>query len=337
MTIEGEARSRHVAAFVEEAVAGGMPVDLPQRIAARLAAVPGRRRWRQYWMAAAFVAGLGAVVATSYLRRGSEPTGGAVPADAPAQDPQKAPQGDGEALELRIRPVRGDAGADAVEWSLGPQRFTTLKDLAAALRTAAAGTAAAGSDEHGEQLPIVIRPDRGVEWRQVTAATDAAMAAGVLAIRYEGVGDSGLVPTGVEAPKEGGVELAEARFQEPADEPPPADLPIFRVAADGTITAGGEVLFRPGPERDPDVAKLRDHIARLREQLLPRGERAVAPGGRKVLVAPVRVLMDRRVEWRHVQRLLQLVTDPAAGFFLVQLAVAAPKPAGDAPKAQEIK
>lgn len=316
MNIEQEARSRHVAAFVEEALTQGMAADLPRRVAARLAGAARHRSYSRWLAAAALVIGIGVVVGTSYLQRGRA-VDGAMPVAAASQDPVP----DNAEYVLRVCAAQGEV-AQGVEWVFGGRRIATWPELAVALSRAVQEVRAAVPPK---QAKVVITPDVGTEWRHVVATTDAAHEAGFLQVSYAKVLLPRIIPKHVEEPQQAGaVVLPTARFAEP-DEMPAEQRPVFDVGVDGSITAAGEVLFRPTTKTGADEAALRARLAELHARLAVLGEREVGMEKRKVLVTPMLIRAHRGAPWSSIAMLMRLASEPAAGFDKIELALAAGK------------
>jgi hypothetical protein len=330
--LETERRQRYLTAILEAAVGNGERADLARRVAARVAGTQRQQRSHTPLLLAACMLGsIAVVVGVRWLHE-------IRPAMAPAQDPVVAAPAhlvlswrctDEGAPAARMLDAKDTGQKDwphrQVVWSVAGRE---VGDLAAVLRELQRLTAAARAPiGHGEPaarprpLPLVLQPQRGARWSDVVAATDVAMTAGFLDIRWHGVDTDRLVPTRLAAPDpaDGAVLVPVARFAEPDQRGEPR-APTFDVHQDGRIGHAGALLFTPDGTRDPDLAAVRSRLLDLRKELVARG--AQQPGGPHRLIVPLLVRIDRGTEWAHVQRLLAVALAEDVGFARIAYAVA---------------
>lgn len=347
--LEPAARERHLTAVLEEATQADRSDALLGRIRARLRdlpAAPPPSPMPKRLVAVCMLAGIGVVFAIANLRTHGRRSPAAQPpasVGGALQDPAAAPR---PPIEVSWRCVHAGAAAprrvDGREagvttwtgrrllWRVGAQEFDSAEALAIELRrlVVAATSAPAGANgKRPEPPPVRLQPGVGAAWSDVVAATDAAMAAGFLDIRWQGVDTTQLCPKTIEPPvvAEGALLVPAARFHEPDDAPAPG-RPTFDVRQDGRVEHEGKVLLAAdaGPEADQPVEA---YLRRLREAVrsavpVPT-EKALdlVDVTRRARQLPMLVRIDRGTEWNRVQRFLALAT--RSGFAKLEFAVAA--------------
>jgi len=342
--LEPEVRARRLTAVLEEAVGDGVPHDLTERVADRLAGLPRRHPRRAWLTIACIAAGILVVFAVARLQGSGSATSDSGrfavegPAEALSQDPIRA----APVLTVAIRclvegkavlrtSAAGEAGGRRwegrqLQWRIGDRAFDTLEALASELKVRATperrGTDPAQAVR--EAPALLLEPGPGVRWAELIAATDAAMMARFTVIRWAGIDTPWLVPKVVGEPVIGGGVLVvpRARFAEPDDDAHER-RPTFDLHQDGRIVHGNATLFTPEAGVPHGLDSVRAGLRELRAALVAKGDLGKRTLDQKErLQVPILVRADCWTECSQVQQFLALALGEEIGFWKVEIAVA---------------